>query len=83
MAQTNNKTTTISINDDDDDIEYNMNKHNKIVNEFYKIVAPNMTAWLRDQYEKKIAEMKDRHADEIRKIREEYEKRIKDDSNRH
>jgi hypothetical protein len=27
--------------------------------------------------------MKDRHADEIRKIREEYEKRIKDDSNRH
>jgi uncharacterized short protein YbdD (DUF466 family) len=38
---------------------------------------------LRDQYEKKIAEMKDRHADEIRKIREEYDKRIKDDSNRH
>jgi uncharacterized short protein YbdD (DUF466 family) len=38
---------------------------------------------LREQYEKKIAEMKERHADEIRKIREEYERRIKDDSNKH
>ena len=38
---------------------------------------------LREQYEKKIAEMKERHADEIRKIREEYERRIKDDSSRH
>jgi hypothetical protein len=25
---------------------------NSIINEFYKIVAPNMAAWLRDQYEK-------------------------------
>jgi len=27
--------------------------------------------------------MKERHADEIRKIREEYERRIKDDSSKH